>query len=77
MHQPSRRDTQDRGYCASPEDAGAGDWKGAPLNPQMGGRQLSLQSTLGTPVLTEPEAASKVSCAEQIAAHQKPGRATD
>lgn len=77
MHQPSWSDAQDTSYCAPPKDAGAEDWKGALLSPQMEGRQLSLQSTPDTPALTEQEAASVVSCAEQIAAHQKPGRSTD
>lgn len=56
---------------------GAEDWKGAPLNPQMEGSQLSLQSTPDAQVLTVLQAASKVSCTEQIAVQQKPGRSTD
>lgn len=56
---------------------GAGDWKGALLNPQMEGSQLSLQSTPGTPSLAVKEPAFKVSCTEQIAVQQKPGRSTD
>lgn len=56
---------------------GAGDWKGALLNPQMEGSQLSLQSTPDTPVLTVKEPAFKVSCTDQIAVQQKPGRSTD
>lgn len=56
---------------------GAGDWKGALLNPQMEGSQLSLQSTPDTPVLTVKEPTFKVSCTEQIAVQQKLGRSTD
>lgn len=56
---------------------GAEDWGGAPLNPQMEGSQLSLQSTPDAQVLTVLQAASKVSCTEQIAVQQKPGRPTD
>lgn len=53
--------------------AGAGDWKGAPLNPQMEGSQLSLQSTPDTLVLTVKESAFKVSCTEQTAVQQRSG----
>lgn len=56
---------------------GAGDWKDALLNPQMEGSQLSLQSTPGTPSLAVEEPAFKVSCTEQIAVQQKPGRSID
>lgn len=56
---------------------GAGDWKGALLNPQMEGSQLSLQSTLDTPSLAVKEPAFKASCTEQIAVQQKPGRSAD
>lgn len=56
---------------------GAGDWKGALLNPQMEGSQLSLQSTPGTSSLAVKEPAFKVSCTEQIAVQQKPGRSID
>lgn len=56
---------------------GAGDWKGALLNPQMEGSQLSLQSTPDTPPLAVQEPALQVSCTEQIAVQQKPGRSTD
>lgn len=52
-------------------------WKGALLNPQMEGSQLSLQSTPGTPSLAVKETAFKVSCTKQIAVQQKPGRSTD
>lgn len=56
---------------------GAEDWEGAPLNPQMEGSQLSLQSTPDAPVLAVKQAASKVSCTEQMAVQQKPGRSMD
>lgn len=56
---------------------GAGDWKGALLNPQMEGSQLSLQSTPDTPSLAVKEPAFKASCTEQIAVQQKPGRSAD
>lgn len=56
---------------------GAGDWKGALLNPQMEGSQLSLQSTPDTPSLAVKEPAFKASCTKQIAVQQKPGRSAD
>lgn len=52
---------------------GAGDWKGALLNPRVEGSQLCLEALL---TLTVKEPGFKV-CTEQTAVQHKPGRSTD